>query len=72
MSSSTDSIGIAAQNRMLNDQNPIYTIDGAATNGDKFRIANGTHLALRADQTVAQGQYNVTITVDRLLRRRQL
>ena len=61
MSSSTDSIGIAAQNRMLNDQNPIYTIDGAATNGDKFRIANGTHLALRADQTVAQGQYNVTI-----------
>ena len=61
MSSSTDSIGIAAQNRMLNDQNPTYTIDGAATNGDKFRIANGTHLALRADQTVAQGQYNVTI-----------
>ena len=61
MPSSTDSIGIAAQNRMLNDQNPIYTIDEAATNGDKFRIANGTHLALRADQTVAQGQYNVTI-----------
>ena len=61
MPSSTDSIGIAAQNRILNDQNPIYTIDEAATNGDKFRIANGTHLALRADQTVAQGQYNVTI-----------
>ena len=61
MPSSTDSIGIAAQNRILNGQNPIYTIDGAATNGDKFRIANGTHLALRADQTVAQGQYNVTI-----------
>ena len=61
MPSSTDSIGIAAQNRILNDQNPIYTIDGAATNGDKFLIANGTHLALRADQTVAQGQYNVTI-----------
>ena len=61
MPSSTDSIGIAAQNWILNDQNPIYTIDGAATNGDKFLIANGTHLALRADQTVAQGQYNVTI-----------
>ena len=61
MPSSTDSIGIAAQNRILNDQNPVYTIDETATNGDKFRIANGTHLALRADQTVVQGQYNVTI-----------
>ena len=61
MPSSTDSIGIAAQNLMLNGQNPVYTIDEAATNGDKFRIANGTHLTLRADQTVVQGQYNVTI-----------
>ena len=61
LSGSADSIGISAQNQVLDDQNPTYTIDGAAPNGDKFWIVNGSHLAVRTDQAVAQGQYNVTI-----------
>ena len=61
LSGSADSIGIAAQNQVLDGQNPTYTIDGTALNGDKFWIVNGSHLAIRTDQTVAQGQYNVTI-----------
>ena len=61
LSGSADSIGISAQNQVLDDQNPTYTIDGAASNGDKFWIVNGSHLAVRTDQAVAQGQYNVTI-----------
>ena len=61
LSGAADSIGIAAQNQVLDRQDPRYTIDGAAPNGDKFRIANGSHLAVRADQTVAQGQYDVAI-----------
>ena len=61
LSGSADSIGISAQNQVLDGQNPTYTIDGAAPNGDKFWIVNGSHLAIRTDQAVAQGQYNVTI-----------
>ena len=61
LSDSADSIGIAAQNQVLDGQDLAYTIDGTAPNGDKFRIVNGSHLVIKTDQTVAQGQYNVTI-----------
>ena len=54
-------LAISAQNAYLDGQNPVYTIDLIAPGGDKFRIVNGSHLAVRADQTVAPGQYNVTI-----------
>ena len=54
-------LAISAQNSYLDGQNPVYTIDLIAPGGDKFRIVNGSHLAARADQTVAPGQYNVTI-----------
>ena len=54
-------LAISAQNAYLNGQNPVYTIDLIAPGGDKFRIVNGSHLATRTDQTVAPGQYNVTI-----------
>ena len=54
-------LAISAQNSYLDGQNPIYTIDQTTPGGDKFRIVNGSHLAARADQTVAPGQYNVTI-----------
>ena len=54
-------LAISAQNAYLDGQNPVYTIDLIAPGGDKFRIVNGSHLATRTDQTVAPGQYNVTI-----------
>ena len=54
-------LAISAQNSYLDGQNLIYTIDQTTPGGDKFRIVNGSHLAARADQTVAPGQYNVTI-----------
>ena len=54
-------LAISAQNSYLDGQNLIYTIDQTTPGGDKFRIVNGSHLATRADQTVAPGQYNVTI-----------
>ena len=54
-------LAISAQNSYLDGQNLVYTIDLIAPGGDKFRIVNGSHLAARADQTVAPGQYNVTI-----------
>ena len=61
MSDANETLAISAQNAYLDGQNPTYAVDGTAPNGDKFWIVDASHLAVRANQTVAQGQYNVTI-----------
>ena len=61
VSNANKTLAISAQNSYLDGQNPIYTIDQTTQGGDKFQIVNGSHLAARVDQTVAPGQYNVTI-----------
>ncbi len=61
MSGPDETLAISAQNAYLDGQNPTYAVDGTAPNGDKFWIVNASHLAVRADQTVVPGQYNVTI-----------
>ena len=61
MSGPDETLAISAQNAYLDGQNPTYAVDETAPNGDKFWIVNASHLAVRADQTVAQGQYSVTI-----------
>ena len=61
MSDANETLAISAQNAYLDGQNPTYAVDGTAPNGDKFWIVNASHLAVKADQTVVPGQYNVTI-----------
>ncbi len=61
ISDAGETLRISAQNAYLNGQNPAYAVDGTAPNGDKFWIVNASHLAVRDDQTVVPGQYNVTI-----------
>ena len=61
MSDANETLAISAQNAYLDGQNPTYAVDGTAPNGDKFWIVDASHLAVRANQTVVPGQYNVTI-----------
>ena len=55
------SIAISAQSATLDRQNPIYTIDDSAHDGDKFQITGGNLLTLKDGQSVNPGQYSVTI-----------
>ena len=61
MSDANETLAISAQNAYLDGQNLTYAVDGTAPNGDKFWIVDASHLAVRANQTVVPGQYNVTI-----------